>query len=129
MLGHSPSSGFEPFFGRVSSSSSRRLDSLYHDWPDQALGANVWWTPPPAESHLAKILDETRCEVVVALGLFVAKQLGAERPELLQTQDVERDGRMIKVLVFPHPSGRSRFWNDVNNRVRAADLLKETLLS
>lgn len=130
VLGHSPSSGYEPFFGRVSSSSSRRLDSLYHDWPDQAVGANVWWRPEdrdlPDKSHLNEVLKETQCKVVVALGHVVARHIGIETPRLLGVYDI---GVHINVLVFPHPSGVNRFWNDYNNRVRAADALKEALLS
>jgi hypothetical protein len=133
VLGHSPSSGYEPFFGAVSSSSSRRLDTLYHDWPDQAVGANVWWKPEdrdlPDKSHLTEILDETGCVIVVTLGLVVAQHVGVKDPMLLETYDVMREDGPLRVLVFPHPSGVNRFWNDYHNRVRAADLLKETLLS
>ena len=132
VLGHSPSKGYEPYFGAVSSSSSRRLDVLFHDWRDQALGANVWWRSEdrdlPDMSHLTEVLDETECEIVVALGLLVADLL-VKDPQMLETYEVDRDGRTLRVLVFPHPSGLNRFWNDYHNRVRAADLLKEILLS
>lgn len=132
VLGHSPSSGVEPYFGVVSSSSSRRLDTLFHDWRYQAIGANVWWESKDRDlvdmSHLEEIVTETECEVIVALGTVVAETIGIV-PVSFEWQDTELFGRSILAAMIPHPSGLNRFYNDVDNRILAADFLKEALLS
>lgn len=139
VLGHSPSSGVEPYFGAVSSSSSRRLDQLYHDWRDQAVGANVWWQPQdrdlPDMSHLDEIVNETECEIIVALGTVVAALLLGPKLDrrLLEWDEVHwstDDGfRTIRVMPLPHPSGLNRFYNNVDNRVQASVCFREAMLS
>lgn len=129
VLGLEPSSGHEPFFGAVRSVSSTRMDTLFHDWRDQAVGANLYWQRGDTVGHLEQILHETRCEIVVALGIFAAEHLGIHEPKLLEEYDVEYGGVPLHVLAFPHPSGLNRYWNSVDNRILAADALKKTLLS
>lgn len=132
VLGHSPSSGVEPYFGVVSSSSSRRLDSLFHDWRDQAIGANMWWSPQDRDlydmSHLEEIVTETECEVIVALGTVVASAIGIPTISFEWFETVLFD-RKIRAGMIPHPSGLNRFYNDVDNRILAADFFKGALLS
>jgi len=132
VLGHSPSSGVEPYFGVVSSSSSRRLDTLFHDWRDQALGANMWWEPKDRDlfdySHLEEIVTETECEVIVALGVVVAEAIFIP-PISFEWFETDLYGRRIRAAMIPHPSGLNRFYNDVDNRITAADFFKEALLS
>lgn len=132
VLGHSPSSGVEPYFGVVSSSSSRRLDSLFHDWRDQAIGANMWWSPQDRDltdmSHLEEIVTETKCEIIVALGAVVSEAIGGKAVPF-EWSELDLFGRKIRASMIPHPSGLNRFYNDVDNRVLAANFFKKALLS
>lgn len=135
VLGHSPSKGFEPHFGKVDSSSSRRMDTLHHDWRDQAVGANVWWRLQDRDlisrSHLQEIIDETECEIIVALGTVIGQLLVDKDMKFFEWEDLHWSYvggfRRIRVMTIPHPSGLNRFWNDVDNRVRASEALREAL--
>jgi len=63
--------------------------------------------------------------LVVLAGLNVARALGLKGPRLLDVHQ-SPSGRVM-VIVFPHPSGVSHFWNFEQNRRRAANLLQSAV--
>lgn len=122
-----------PIFGDVQSTSADRMDALYKDWRDQALGANCWWFADDwinkRESKVEQILTETGCEIIVALGGFTQRELGLVSKTAVPFgwETVELYGADRRVLRFPHPSGRNRFWNWPQNRRDASDELRRAL--
>ena len=67
-------------------------------------------------------LDLANYRSVLLLGASVARAFGVSKP-LLQ---VETRGS-TRMMVFPHPSGVSHFWNDKTNTKNAARALKKEL--
>lgn len=125
-----------PEFGVKPSVSASRMSSLVPNWRDRALGANAWWTRSAHESgvvssHVTDVLRQTGCAVVVALGREVARELGVRREEFYTWHVIDPwpDWHEIDVLLFPHPSGLNRHWNDDRNRRRGTAALTEALRS
>lgn len=77
---------------------------------------------PAAEARAAAAALDLSGRRVVAFGARVASALGVSAGLL---DVVEHRG--ATVLVFPHPSGASRWWNDPVRRDRAADALRAFL--
>ena len=78
---------------------------------------------PLAEARLAaSMLDLTKYACVILLGRGVAKAVGV-KVGLLET---ETRGS-CRLLVFPHPSGVSHFWNEPANLRRASAALRAAL--
>lgn len=100
-------------------------------WRRHFLGANLWWTHEAWDRdephHLSEVLWQTKCRTVVALGREVQRELGITRGELLSTQRVRVDGIPLDVLLFPHPSGLCRTWNEPAARTAAAAALVRSL--
>ena len=67
-------------------------------------------------------IDVERRVLVVLLGVGVARAFGL--PSKLLTLHARG---ACTVLVFPHPSGVSHFWNGSANAARAADVLRGSL--
>jgi len=127
MLAESPNGAPTPFFGIEKSPSARRITQLVPDWRDHALGLNLWPDPSVQASAWSKIARETRCAIVIALGGRVAARFGAGNLEPLTWKTVETIGWFVDLLKFPHPSGRSRWWNRPGNTDRARKALVEAL--
>ena len=121
-----------PIFGDVESDSASRMDRLMPDWRDHAVGANLWWNADDwnwqRPHHLDDVVSETGCDVIVGLGSFVHSELGmSKKAELFEVEVVTPLTREILAVRFPHPSGRSRFWNIERNREQAAFVLRAAL--
>lgn len=132
MLGICPSSDtFSPTIG--DSVTARRMDSLCPTWREHAISANLWWTKREfltgQPSRVARILRDTRCELIVALGREAARELGAEGP-FNTWYRIDRGANLpaLRVLRFPHPSGLNRHWNSAANREIGARTLTEALI-
>lgn len=133
VVGQAPSAdtdGRAPFSGR----SGRRLASLLgeHPWPlsvlldvvnlvDRWPGSDSPAAYPRAEARAAAraILAVTPHDRLVLCGRLVAEAFDV-RADLLT---VVRLGSRA-ALVFPHPSGRSRWWNDADRTERAARAIR-----
>lgn len=119
-----------PEFGRNPSPSASRIERLYPNWRNVAVGANAWWTwdawMDDEPSHVDQILRETHCSVVVALGSRVVREFtGRQREPYTWFQSRIGGNVPVEVLAFPHPSGRNRHWNDPDNHRRATAALFE----
>lgn len=133
VLAQSPSNGeCLPVFGHVDCSSTRMMEKLVPDWQDRASGLNAWpratdWADG-SPSAVKQILEQTECEVVIALGVFVQREMRMPKAAVpLETVTVTWPGREVRVLRFPHTSGRNRFWNTQSNIDRARAALEEAL--
>lgn len=133
VMGQCPGQGGPlPFFGGVDSNSADRMDSLFPEWREHALGVNLWWNASDwqwdNEHHLDDIVAETQCELIVGLGTFVNTELGmSKKGELFEVELVPLLTREVLAVRFPHPSGRNRFWNIERNRSQAAFVLAAAL--
>jgi len=67
--------------------------------------------------------------LAVLLGLTVARAFSplVKHPELFSTQWVGSGRSRCLLLVLPHPSGVSHFWNDKQNMERAAQSLRSAM--
>jgi uracil-DNA glycosylase len=112
---------------------SRRMDSLCPTWREHAISANLWWTKREfltgKPSHIAQILRDTRCELIIALGREAARELGAEGP-FNTWYRIDRGPNLppLQVLRFPHPSGLNRHWNSAANREAGARSLSDAFM-
>lgn len=59
---------------------------------------------------------------IIGAGKQVCLALGHDRPRWFEEFDL--DGFPLRVVCFPHPSGRSRYWNDPVNLRRAGEVLR-----
>lgn len=122
-----------PFFGDGPSPSAARMRSLVPDWRDRALGVNAWPSKRDYEagrpSNVESILRQTQCEIIIALGREVTRWLSTPPGPFYSWQTLKRapDWRSIDVLLFPHPSGLNRHWNDPANVRRARESLQDAL--
>lgn len=96
----------------LASPSKARLDRLLPVWEDRFVVRNIWDSKVDERDGLeriAEIYDEVRPDVVVTLGITVSLLLDVpyETPWLEWTY-----ANGVPTLKFPHPSGRSRIWND-----------------
>ncbi len=92
-----------------------RLDWCYPDWEKAFVVRNVWGSKEDdrdGKDRLHEILREVQPDVVVALGITVSLLLDIpyETPWLTATSS-----QGLRVVKFPHPSGRSRFWNSAED--------------
>jgi hypothetical protein len=105
------------------SSSTRRLAELFGDWPRPGVNAvNLlpWWFVggPRDARQLATGLLEIRHENwIVLCGTKVRAAFGVDDWLIWH----QRAGYCIGAI--PHPSGRSRYWNDPDNVVAARRFL------
>lgn len=67
-------------------------------------------------------------KLAVLLGLGVARAFGIEQPKFFKLLSPS-GAKGMKVLVFPHPSGVSHFWNSAENRVMASKVIRGALRS
>ena len=74
-------------------------------------------------SNAAKVLLDWRVERIVLLGKNVARCFGF--PDLPFLAEIRIYGR--RFLIFPHPSGVNRWWNEQRNEQRARQFLQEFL--
>jgi hypothetical protein len=93
--------------------------------------------------EIADTIDITCYHLVVLLGLNVAKAFRIQKPTLfaryyinselnvIQLKDGESHDTMdaTLILIFPHPSGVSHFWNSRRNRNRAMNELRLAMLN
>jgi len=107
----------------LESATTRRLERLMYDWRRHFDVVNLYWGPDDRAGHLVEILRQSRPHLVVALGNQVAKALGVPAelnwfarwmvPQWLVKDWMPHEPlRRLVVVKFPHPSGRSRLWND-----------------
>lgn len=100
-----------------------RLDWCYPDWENAFVVRNVWSSKEDSrdgKERVREILREVQPDVVVSLGITVSLLLDIPYETPWLTATVSRGLRVVK---FPHPSGRSRFWNDADD----AEAAKKTL--
>lgn len=109
--------------------SAARLDQMMPSWPENFQAWNAWWTPDEKDNHIREIIELVEPNVIVAFGRRVEHALLGgpykPRPWLTKCGLVYSPDRMIGVLVFPHPSGRNRFWNNYANRADATLAIHE----
>ena len=79
--------------------------------------------PLEEAKQAARALDLNGYSLAVLLGLNVARAFGVAAPAMFKK---ELRGRCT-LLVFPHPSGVSHFWNTPSNLDRAATELREAM--
>ena len=97
--------------------------NLINEWP----GKNGKGDDFPFEeaSQAAANADVGGYDLVILAGRSVARAFGhGKRPYLEIFFD---DDREVEMMVFPHPSGVSRWWNDEGNVRRARHALTEVL--
>lgn len=68
-------------------------------------------------------------KLAVLLGLGVARAFGIEHPKFFKLLSPSGAKGMTKVLIFPHPSGVSHFWNSAENRTMASNVIRAALRS
>ena len=103
--------------------------NLLSEWPGLQGEGDAF---PMADASLAarKLAPELDGRLVVALGWRVGKCLGwpqGSRRRVLAWLPVswyDRGVVRFKLAVVPHPSGRSRWWQDVDNVERASAFLR-----
>lgn len=96
----------------LASPTRARLDLCHPTWEADFVTRNIW--EDIEDTHNGKrriqtILDEVEPDIIVTLGITVSLLLDVpqDTPWLCYTKY-----KGIPVLKFPHPSGRSRLWND-----------------
>ncbi len=103
------------------SSTRTRLDSLYAEWESAFTVRNIWRDKEDGRDpheRVEAIIAETNPDLIVALGVTVCQALDIpyETPWL---SSVYAHG--VPALKYPHPSGRSRVWNDPDFTELAAE--------
>jgi hypothetical protein len=137
-LGMSNPQGNPPLSLEPRGGAGWRLRALAQDGLGREIPAATWrqvfdfrnvlpgrtWSSGAARMAAPAILDGLRGRRVVVLGLGV---LGVLRlPGVLPcawAHKVAEDRRVITYALVPHPSGRNRFYNDVENRGLVAKFL------
>ena len=77
-----------------------------------------------AAARRRSALAASGCEVLVCCGRLVASCFGVGDAPFLEWREVPlARGKNARVVVVPHPSGVSRWWNDEASRERAAKFL------
>lgn len=80
------------------------------------------WSAPTARLAAVEVLDAADAgDALVLLGARVTAAFGVEFAPLQRSQRRTLGGCMVTTLVLPHPSGRSRLWNDPTMAARARD--------
>ncbi len=80
------------------------------------------WPSAEARDRARSLLPRLAGRTTLLAGRRVAAAFGVDAPWY---EWVELDGGRVAVL--PHPSGRSRYWNDPANRDAAAEFLRAAL--
>lgn len=127
LVGEAPSSTSDPsrpFSGRsgarLAALLGRELDSVFElvnllpAYPGRA-GKGSGFDRELARARAAEIAATRGDRLLILVGHRVAAAFGLDGDYL-----VERDG----AIVFPHPSGINRFWNDPANVTRARRVLR-----
>lgn len=134
VVGLCPPPGWEPepVFGERPSVSATRMDTTMPGWREHLLGANAWWThwewhSRAHSSRVTQILEEARPRLVVALGREVQRELGVRSGPYFEEQVIPTHVGDVRVLLFPHPSGLCRVWNEPENREAATRSLERAL--
>ena len=65
--------------------------------------------------------------IVIACGHSVFQALTGQRGTFYQAMIFSEEASHIEVWCFPHPSGASSYWNEVPNRLTAANFLRRIL--
>lgn len=118
-----PGSGSE---SKILHGSTRtRLDGLYPGWEDAFTVRNVWKDKADerdGQDRIAHIIKVTNPDVIVMLGIQVSLLMDVPyETEWLDT--VFAWG--VPAIKFPHPSGRSRVWNDPEFTAQAKKVLAQ----
>lgn len=108
----------------------RRLDFLHEfdtanildEYPGRKGSGDAF--PLDAAREAASKMDFSEHDLVVMLGRNVQRVLGFKGLDWFE--EIEKNG--VTFVAFPHPSGRNRWWNSVENCERAERYLKETIL-
>lgn len=114
----------------LSSTTVTRLDWCFKSWREAFVVRNVWDSKSDDRDGRERVLElllESNPSIVVALGITVSMMLGQLQDVawLAETeQNVEGFGS-VKVVKFPHPSGRSRFWNNLELSEQARKTLTQ----
>lgn len=110
------------------------FSAVAHCWPGSREGSTDDLPPTPAmraacRGHLAAEAALVAPRLVVAVGaLGAAEVLGRRMPLSLAVGPVHRVawlGATRSVVVLPHPSGLSRWLNDLDHRRRHAEVLAQ----
>ena len=69
----------------------------------------------------------SRYKLIVLLGLQVAKAFRLSKPALFKSYERRHESGMTRLIIFPHVSGVSHYWNSKERRRRAALELRKAL--
>lgn len=87
------------------------------------------WDQKRAREAAQVLLPELDGRVVVVLGTQVRAALGLPLTEpLRRVKCAYADSFVFEWIAFPHPSGRSRWFNQPENMARARDVLQSLVL-
>jgi hypothetical protein len=101
--------------------------NLLGRWPGRK-GAGDGWEPSIARANAAGIRGALSAKktptIVIMLGYKVSEAFGIGGSYFLGSVERPYRGQEVMFVVFPHPSGISRWWNVPENRKKAAEVLR-----
>jgi len=95
--------------------------NVFDEWPGKK-GKGDAWDAKKAEKKAKQMLPDLKNRHVLFVGRNVADAFGFRDLPFLQWRYADV---AVRVAVIPHPSGIVTWWNDPDNRMAAADFLKE----
>lgn len=144
-VGQAPADGQDPRHPLVGGSTGRRLAGLLEmtdlefavafervnvldEFPGRSAGGDAF---PPAKARRGAraLMPRLKNKIAILLGRGVATAFGfGNFPFLSEIHAVHRlsEDRYcpVRYVIFPHPSGRSRWWNDSERAWAAGDFLR-----
>jgi uracil-DNA glycosylase len=97
-------------------------------WSGKSYGVDMFDKVEAYRTSQRILAEHPEIERVICLGRNVGEVMGfGMRDPFLTTIKVTSKSENRSFLLFPHPSGRNRFWNDPLNRRNAARRLREFL--
>ena len=130
--------GYGSAMEMLPSSSRARLDRFYPGWQERLIFRNVWQDQADkreGKARVREILAETQPEYIISLGITVSllldvpyetswlaeTTLSASLSACASASASASPTSPVRVLKFPHPSGRARAWNDKEFEARAQE--------